>query len=284
VLNRSSRRGFTLVEIMLAMVIMLVVSAALYQLLVATQRVAGAQAERLGLQANVRGAALVVRSELAELGTSGEGATDSDIISIAPSAISYRASRGFGYACQAVSGSQIRIGRNHFTGHRDPQAGRDSVWVYVEGSAAQADSGWIPLGIASISTAAPCTGSAEPGITITTSTPSPSGAFPAGTPVRIYERVELALYQSEGLSWLGMKSVSAGEVIQPLFGPLAGRDGFHLLYFDEAGLPTALSASVRSIAFTLRGVGQQPPSMTPNGRQPETEELTTQVALRNASR
>ena len=280
---RSARRGFTLIELMLAMVMMLIVSGAVYQLLVTTQRVAAAQTERLHLQANVRGAALVVLNELRELNSEGVGSQgQNDIVGMGPTAISYRAARGFGYACHTL-GSQIRIGRNQFTGHRDPQAGRDSVWVYVEASPVGTDSGWTPLGITSVSTATPCTGTAGPGITITTSG-AVSGALPAGTPVRIYERMELALYRSDGESWLGMKSVSAGEVIQPLFGPLADRDGFQLAYFDAIGLPAALPAAVRSIAVTLRAVGQTASSLGGPAGQPEAEELTTQVVLRNASR
>ena len=280
---RSAPRGFTLIELILAMVMMLIVGGAVYQLLVTTQRVAAVQTERLALQANVRGAALVVLNELKELATtSGGSAAQNDIVSIAPSSISYRAARGFGYVCQAV-GSQISIARNQFTGHRDPQPVRDSVWLYVASSAG-ADSGWIPLGITNVSTATPCTGTAGPAITISTSGAPSSAALVAGTPVRIYERMELTLYQSDGASWLGMRSVGAGEVIQPLFGPLADGDGFQLAYFDAAGSPATLPMMVRSVAVTLRAVAQTMSSIGGRRGHPATEELTTQVVLRNASR
>ena len=270
---------------MLSTVIMVVVSGAIYQLLITTQRLSGVQAERLGLQATVRGAALVVVNELKELGAvPGGSPAQNDIVSIAPSAISYRAARGVGYACQAVSGSQIRIGRNLFSGHRDPQAGRDSAWVYVAGTPTGADSGWIPLGISNVSIAAACLGGAGPAITLTTSNVGSSGVLGAGTPVRIYELMELALYQSEGTSWLGMRSVSAGEAIQPLFGPLADGDGFRLAYADAAGLPTNVTTAVRSIAVTIRAASQNSSSTSRLDRYPLAEELTAQVMLRNAFR
>jgi prepilin-type N-terminal cleavage/methylation domain-containing protein len=284
VLIRPARRGFTLIELMLAMVMMLIVSGAVYQLLITTQRVAAVQTEQLGMQANVRGAALVVLNELRELGTSPDGrAALNDITRIAPSAISYRASRGFSHACQTLGPGQIRIGRNHFTGHRDPQPGRDSALVYLEAPLAGPDSGWIPLGITSVSTATPCTGMAGPGITITLSGTGASEAPAAGTPIRVFERMELALYQSDGESWLGLKSVSAGEVIQPLFGPLADRDGLQLAYFDAAGRPTSVPTDVGGIAVTLRAVGR---NAARPGRSPGemvVEELSALVALRNAS-
>jgi prepilin-type N-terminal cleavage/methylation domain-containing protein len=280
VLIRAAPRGFTLIELMLAMVMMLIVSGSIHQLLLTTQRVAAVQSERLRMQADIRGAALVLSSELRELATAADGSgAQNDIISIAPNSISYRAPRGFGYVCQ-TSGTQIRIGRNQFTGHRDPQAGRDSVWLYVPPTAG-ADSGWMPLGITGVSSAMPCTGTAGAAITISTSSATSFGAL-AGAPVKIYERMQLALYQSDGASWLGMKSVSAGEVIQPLFGPLANGDGFQLAYFDAAGSPISLPSAVRSIAATLRAVSQLSSGLHPG--QPAQEVLTTQVVLRNASR
>jgi hypothetical protein len=97
--------------------------------------------------------------------------------------------------------------------------------------------------------------------------------------VRIYEPVLLALYQSEGQQWLGMRSLSSGEAIQPLFGPLLGADGFRLAYADAAGLPTVLASAVRSVTVTLRAAG---PPGTGLSTSPE-EELVTQVVLRNGS-
>jgi hypothetical protein len=79
-----------------------------------------------------------------------------------------------------------------------------------------------------------------------------------------------------------MKSVSAGEVIQPLFGPLADGYGLQLAYFDAAGSPASLPSAVRSIAVTLRAVSHLSGGLHPG--QPAKEVLTTQVVLRNASR
>ena len=50
----SQRRGFTLVEVLLALIIMGVVTGALYRLLNTNQRLALAQAEQVSLQSNVR--------------------------------------------------------------------------------------------------------------------------------------------------------------------------------------------------------------------------------------
>lgn len=279
---RSPRRGFTLVELMLSTVMMLIVSGAVHQLLVTTQRLSRTQAEQLSVQATVRGATLAVANELRELGSvEGGSGAQNDILSIAPGAITYRAMRGFGLSCQPAGANQIRISRNGFSGYRDPQAGRDSVYVYGEGAQWGADSGWAPFGLSSVSTISACAGIAGPGITLTLSGPASLAGAPMGTPVRLYELMQLLLYRSEGKSWLGSRSLSSGEAVQPLFGPIAEPDGFRLEYLDGSGLSTSSLTAIKSIRITVRGVSETRSSL---GRKPAEAELTTQVALRNALR
>ena len=55
----SQRRGFTLVEVLLALVIMGVVAGAIYRLLNTNQRLSLAQAEQVSLQSNVRTGSLI---------------------------------------------------------------------------------------------------------------------------------------------------------------------------------------------------------------------------------
>ena len=65
-------------------------------------------------------------------------------------------------------------------------------------------------------------------------------------------------YTSGGKSWLGMKSLSAGGVIEPVAGPLAdstrGQRGMTLEYLDRNDAATATLAAVRAIRLSLRGV------------------------------
>jgi prepilin-type N-terminal cleavage/methylation domain-containing protein len=275
------RRGFTLIEIMLSMVMMLLVSGTIYQLLFTTQRLSRTQAERLALQAGVRGAALVVGNELRELSTVEAGnSTQNDILSLGPNAVSYRAMRGFGYTCQALAAGVLRIDRTGFSGYRDPQAGRDSALVYVPGLTAPADSGWTPLAITNVSSAAACAGAAGPGLTLTTAGSIPVGTAPAGTPVRIYEPMELGSYRSEGQFWLGMRSLSSGEAIQPVFGPLDETQGFRLDYADATGGATLIATAVKSITIALRGVS---PAFEAFPGEPLAEAVTTQIMLRNGA-
>jgi Tfp pilus assembly major pilin PilA len=270
-LIRRDPQGFTLVELMIATVTGVLLLGVMYQSVVITQRVTRAQGEQLGVQSSVRGAMLVVVNELRELSTVEGGSREqNDILSISPAGIVYRAMRGTGITCTASSSHQLRIGRSSFSGFRDPQAGRDSILVYADTTGTGAHPVWIPMPVGSVS-AIPCPGSL-PGITLTTTPAWWLSGQPTGLPVRVYEPMELRLYQSERKFWLGTRSLSAGEVIQPLFGPLSGEDGFRLDYLDRTGHPTSNVTAVRSIAVSVHGTSGA-----------ADEQLTTEVALRNAS-
>ena len=84
------RRGFTLVEVMIALVILGIVTGAIYRLLDANRRIAVAQAEQVMLQSNVRTGSLIGPNELRELNTvatAGAGAQTDIIISLMPMTI-----------------------------------------------------------------------------------------------------------------------------------------------------------------------------------------------------
>ena len=272
-------RGFTLVEMVVSLVLTLIVIAAVHRLVTRTQQLSRAQVAQLSLQSNVRTGVLVSGNELRGLSTLSGGAADqNDILSMMPNAVVYRATRGIGFLCQSPAGGQLRIARSSYSGWRDPQPLRDMVYLLREGSSGtgQPDT-WIALSITGVTTSVSCPG-ATPGITIATPAVTWPPEATAGTPVRIVEIMELKAYQSEGQWWLGIRSVSSGEAIQPLAGPLDGADGFQLTYLNRNGSPTADPSAVRNIGIGLRGVNQE---LRRGGTAAAVEELTTQVALYN---
>ena len=273
----DGRRGFTLAETLLAMVLLLMVSGSVYRVLLSTVRLTRSQAEHIALQSNVRGAALVAGNELRELSTvAGGSGAQNDLLSLGPNAISYRAMRGFGYTCQTVGPGLLRLSRSAFFAHRDPQPGRDSALLYLSGMPTATDSGWITAGILAISSSSTC-GGGEPAISLTL--PAGIGPVPRGTPIRIYEPMELAAYQSDGQWWLGLRSLSSGEAIQPIFGPLAATEGFRLTYTDAAQLATITPSLVKSITVSIRGTSANEDNSL---AEPLTEALSTQIVLKNA--
>jgi prepilin-type N-terminal cleavage/methylation domain-containing protein len=278
------RHGFTLVEITVALGLTLILAGATYRLLRVVQRLSRAQAAHLGLQSNVRTAALVAANELRGLNSvSGGTPAQNDILSLAANAVSYRASRGNGFLCQPPAGAELQIARNGFSGYRDPQPVRDMAYVFLEGNPdTAADDSWLAVPITAVSSASACAGGAGPAISLSTASAGWSPDIITGTPVRIYEIMELKAYQSDGQWWLGARSVGAGEVVQPIAGPLAGRDGFHLEFLNRNGAATADPSAVAAIRVTVRGVSEELGVL--DSAPPPEEELITGVALRNGPR
>src|SRR5204862_6148668 len=91
---RMSRRGFTMVELLLALVLLGLVSAALYRVLVNNQRLYLAQTQRIDLSQNIRAASNILPAEFREL-----DATDGDIIAMSATSISIRAMRWLSFVC-----------------------------------------------------------------------------------------------------------------------------------------------------------------------------------------
>src|SRR5204862_6137836 len=93
---RMSRRGFTMVELLIALVLLGLVSAALYRVLVNNQRLYMAQTQRIDLSQNIRAAANILPAEFREL-----DAADGDITAMSATSISIRAMRWLSFVCVA---------------------------------------------------------------------------------------------------------------------------------------------------------------------------------------
>ena len=285
-----NRKGYTLIELMVALVVLLLVTGSLYKLLVSTQRLSRAQAERVDLQSNVRTASVVIPAELRELNTFiGGTVAQNDIISMNATTIRYRAMRGIGYICQASTTGEIRVLASTWSGLRNPVAVRDAGYVFYDlNEDLSTDDTWLPVTITGVNTASTCGGVAAYSLTIAPTVAQLPG-IPVLTPVRIYEVMELSLYSSGGQMWLGAQSISGGELApQPLLGPLAPAavDGLKLTYLDNANAVTANVNNVKSIQLTVVGLSNQ--AIAKHGGSSQTsvvyDTLVTQVSLRNAVR
>jgi prepilin-type N-terminal cleavage/methylation domain-containing protein len=244
------RRGFSLVEMLVGIILLGIVGLIALQTLLHLNWSATAAGERGALQASLRGGALYLLGELRELGgTPG----DPDIIAFAPESLTYRAMRGAGVAC-TITGGSVGIETASLTGYRAPQAGRDSLLLHQENDGwSPRDDRWIHLPILSFN-GGTCGG--RPALTAATildTTVFPPSSFASLVPLRTYEIMQIRLYQSGGDYWLGTRSVSAGEIIQPVIGPLSNR-GLALTYLDSTGATATNAATIRSIGVTLRGL------------------------------
>ncbi len=282
----TQRRGFTLVEVLLALIIMGVVTGALYRLLNTSQRLSVAQAEQVSLQSNVRSGAVVVPNELRELNTWLAGAGDRNDITVSNSdLIEYRAMRGLGLVCQApgAGATELRVAKSTWTGLRPPDAARDSLYLFIDDDPYEDDDDtWLPVDITAASDQSGACG-ATAGYYRLTAAAIPD--VPVNTPVRLFEVMELSLYAADGQWWLGARSVSAGEIApEPMLGPLTN-NGFGLEYLDSNGNPTADKTAIQSVRLTVQGLTDDLVRAGGSGAVGHPEEtLVTQVLLRNSIR
>ena len=309
-MTMTSRRGFTMVELMVALVLTLMVGGVTYRVLVTNQRVTRGQTEHVSMQDNVRSGALIIGAELRELGydrlpnplnpalnaVGAAGDTRSDLVALGPDSVRYKAMRGFGVICALnAGGSQITLANSTFQSTRDLAVG-DSLLLYVEDDPlSSADDVWLHAGITQLNGAQNCPdGSA--GTRYTIAFPNGLGAataFPlmlTGAPVRVFEEMVIRSYRSGGDAWLGMRAVVGGGTIQPVLGPIAdgavSPEGLALTYRDANDAVTAVPANVRTVQVTLRGITDMPVHRDVQGYRAtvDTLTLTAQVALRNALR
>jgi hypothetical protein len=232
---------------------------------------------------------MLVPAELRELNTVvGGTVAQNDVLSIAADAITYRAMRGLGTVCQVPgTQTQIRLLRSTYSGSRDPAA-TDSIYIFIENDPdRETDDAWIPVQLTNVTSgAAVCPGAVGnvAGITLTTQANAAIVGLAVGTPVRIYEVMELLLHNADGRSWLGARSVSAGQAAQPVLGPLVDGNGFALEYLDGTGNPTGNLTAIKSIRVTVRGLTDEVVRSSGTSVGHPQEVLVSQVLLRNSIR
>jgi prepilin-type N-terminal cleavage/methylation domain-containing protein len=297
-----SRRGFTMVELLVALVLLGLVSAALYRVLVNNQRLYMAQTARIDLSQNIRAAVNILPAELREI-----DAADGDIIAMSATSLEVRAMRWLGFACVApvmggvtTNGLTITIrggapGQPMFFGSRAINVATDTMLLYYDGDATtRNDDYWargVFTGIAPVAATCPDpTVPPQPGRLVTFNLNllgigvNQAGAIPTGAPVWGYEHVKYQLYQAaDGFWYIGLQPGGQGA-LQPLIGPVLA-NGLTFTYYDVNGNVTATRAQVARVDITVRARSQNP--VRGGGQAPAAvmvDSITTSVALRNNRR
>ena len=293
-MSQINRRGLSLVELLVALVILGLVTASLYRVLVNNQRVYQAQTQRIDLQQNIRAAVTILPAEFREL-----DAYEGDILAMGPTSITIRAFRVLGFICNAPNlpllplvGQQITIRNSLLFGSRGFIAGSDQVLVYYEGDeGARADDAWTAPTLLTASGSQSCPdGAAGTRLTLLnlniTPLPVPLvvNGITRGSPVRAFEPVTYRLWQrpEDKRYYIGL-STSSG--IQPLVGPILA-NGLQFAYYDSTGAVTATPSLVSSIGITVRAETVQPVQVSAGSttRAIAVDSITTRVALRNNRR
>jgi hypothetical protein len=241
--------GFALMEMLTGLVLTGLLGLAFVQAALHLQRVARAERDGAALQIAFDGALGFLSSDVAEI---GHGSTGDDLLRLAPDSMTYRAVRSASVACR-VGATEVVVQLDRFDAARLPQPGRDSLLLFIAADSLSVASGrWTVLPLLGVGSAS-CGG--RPGLRLATvidTVAIPPASLPALPPVRTFEVMQARLYQSLGAWWLGARSESAGESIQPLAGPFDSV-GTPFSYLDSLQQPTLIPAGVEAIQFRLSG-------------------------------
>lgn len=297
-----ARRGFTIVELIVALVLLGLVSTALYRVLVNNQRLYMAQTQRIDLAQNIRAAGSILPAEFREL-----DAFDGDIISMTPTRLELRVMRWLSFICvppvlggAGLNGLQMTIrggtpGQPMFFGAREPNINVDTMLIYYDGDPTSRQDDFWSRGTFNAIPNAPTTcpdpnpPGPQPAVRVNFSLnllglgPNVANAIPVGAPVRGYEHVVYQLYQPAGdTSWyVGFQGATG--TMQPLIGPVL-TNGLTFQYFDANGNVTAIRTNVARIDITVRARTAATVRSGDAARATVVDSVVTSVALRNNRR
>jgi prepilin-type N-terminal cleavage/methylation domain-containing protein len=274
------RAGFTLVEMLLAMIIFVATASLIHASMRLMEKVHRTAGERAGAQTTLRSGSQTVVAELREVNNVAEGGM-SDLVAITGNSVTYWAMRNSGMTCQ-VSNNEVRIKKGPtYSGYRLPVMIRDSLLVFADhDSLSVADDQWVQLPILGPPSNSTC--------------PDGTAALALGTaglvvadyqvpgPVRTFELMQLAITTSGGRQYLGAQSLSGSGAMAPVVGPLGG-GGLQLVYRNQAGATTTIPSDVRTIDLTVRSQSYRPVTTLGGGLGAMLRDsLALRVLLRNA--
>jgi len=295
-----ARRGFTLIELMIALVLLGIVSTAVYKVLVSNQRLYTAQTQTIDLQQNIRAAAAILPAEFREL-----DAADGDIKGMTATSLRIRAMRELAFVCAdpvlggGIGQITLAVRQTPIYGTRQTFSRGDSILVYWEGDpTTRTDDKWLPAQLQQDAAPGFCADSqvaTNPAYLLTLQpqwindpTLNRGGAITRGAPLRGFDKIAYELYQAAApdTNWyLGQRNPASGGTIQPLIGPLIGANGVTFSYYDSVGVVTADSSKVAQIGFVLRARTASPIRSAGTGVQDyKVDSVVTWVALRNNPR
>lgn len=272
-------RGFSIVELVVALTLSAIAASAGFSLLNGARRAYETQAARIELAREVRAAVSILAGEFRQLDATDS--TGSDIVSMSPGAITYRATRAVRFLCGAPDSSALRVtlAETPRFGSRELATSVRSALLYASGDSSVAGR-WLRVTPIRQLDGAFCPGD-RPGTVVWLSDVSAAelSKVESGAPIRSVETVRVQAYpDADGSHWLGVRSWgadgSAGD-LQPFAGPVAA-GGLELRYFDADGLSVSEPHRVSRIGLAITGRNPELP-----GR---TFQLGTEVFLRNGSR
>ena len=272
-----SRRGYGLIELLIALSLTGVVALLAWTLLRTSAFRLRERSERLGLEHSLRVAWSASRALVEPLGR--DSTAGADLALVAPDAVTARAVRAAGVLCDAGPDSLVaRDASGWWLAVRAPSAGRDSL---MTGSVTGAER-WAVSSLDAAPRVGRCPDGSPAMVLPARLQPADLAAVGAGSPVRVFEPVELRAYTSAGADWVGMRSASGGGSIQPLAGPFPG-GGVRFGFFSLAGSTVGAPGQVARIGLDIVGLTERALGVGVARAAPvRADSATSAVLLRNS--
>lgn len=272
----EERRGFSLIELLIGLVVGLILLTGVVQLMIVQGKGYRKQREVIDIRETAREAAALLSWDLRQSVTGGSAPSV-----LGAGTVALRSPRGVGTICaRHATLARYALWK---TGGNITASIDDSALVYQLGR-----DKWTALKITAVGTPASMgvTACAWPGarapdvvVEFAVGTGTDTSYIKVGAPFRSFRRVEYSEYQQGGRWWLGRK-VGAAASYEQLTGPLlAPSSGLAFTYYDTLGAVTANPAALGSIAFTLRTESYKDTYVGTTYAY-QRDSLTTKVALR----
>lgn len=296
------RRGVTLIELMITLVLLGIVAGGMMQIIVKQQKFYNGNSSVLGTRSNVRQGIAVFQSDLRAINPA------LDVYSgyMKPTSLDFREPRGSSVVCAydkatpaviVVPPPVLSNGAILTSWLQPPELG-DSVLVYDPLARAWVSAGFEITGTAPAEGSGTCTGVAPAAdwsrgwkITLTNSLITLPDTLAVGASVRFFRRATYELKQAADGEWyLAFGDCNAARATPctdpvPIAGPYLAADndppGLQLEYFNASGVATTTPSALRRIDITLRSQGTTPVDMDGRAKGFYRDSLKTSLAVRN---
>ncbi len=272
----NARRGFSLTELVITMLIAGILGVAVTKILITTSRFYGQDAALRSARTVARSPIGLLEQELRMVEVAG-GVLGADSASL-----SFRAPYAMGLTCTAGGGTatvsllpadSLTLAGAGFSGYAWRSAA--GAWTYVEAGAT------LGVGNGTLCTGASVT--TLPGGSVVTLTPAPPATEGIGTPIFLYQRIGYRFAASTAMPgrlalW---RDVAASGLSEELVAPFdaSARFRFFVRSADtaQAAAPAAL-ADLRGVELVLAGASER---ASPGRARPASVSLTAAVFFRN---
>lgn len=277
-----ARRGFTLAELMITMVILGLLGTAVASLMLKQQRFYQRTNEEMIVRRNLRKALMMLPTELQGISSPG-----GDVSAFSATAVTFHSGIGSSFVCTKGSPTQIDVPpinttrTTTSTWYTTPAVG-DTLYAWRGDSSGVGGDFWSAHRITGVaSSAAFCAASPYTDITLDagklgyrfTVTPALPDSVVVGSSLRFVRSARFTLTQATSGNWYINRSehqAGAWQALVPVAGPfvapgLNGTGGMVFAYYDSTGAATATASKIARIDIVLRAQGNNSSGTTGMG-------------------